>query len=440
MLLDRYEISKRISGGGFGEVLLGEDVRLSRKVAIKKMECCEETRNEMTILKSLKCSGMPEVYDYLEEENVAYLIMEYVDGITLRQYLLENGAMSENQAAKRIMEIIDILRVLHSAKPTIIYRDLKPENIMLTNSGELKLIDFGAAFKNDYGRERKEGAFGTKGYSAPELWRGTVATVESDVYSLGAILHEMLTGDSPLEPPYIRRRLKEVDPAFSKGIQDIIDKCLEDNPADRFHSVDEVAKAVTKRNKVGKTEGLIWNLKKIVVALGYILALSSIVTPILRKGVGLIDLWDIQKALISLSLALLLHMILIYRTMHGNQRFKVIKEIFLSEKGYVGLYICFISVVGIVMGLGVLGNSVKQSMGRAYAKTPTEEMWVEMRDTSERYMLLKNDGVYEVEDKVRFEIPKESMPDGEVDLKIVAMGADGQEYESRMFKVANRND
>ena len=76
--------------------------------------------------------------------------------------------------------------------------------------------------------------------------------------------------------------------------------------------------------------------------------------------------------------------------MHGNQRFKVIKEIFLSEKVYVGLYICFISVVGIVMGLGVLGNSVKQSMGRAYAKTPTEEMWVEMRDTSERYMLLKN--------------------------------------------------
>ena len=76
MLLDRYEISKRISVGGFGEVLLGEDVRLSRKVAIKKMECCEETRNEMTILKSLKCSGMPEVYDYLEEENVAYLIME----------------------------------------------------------------------------------------------------------------------------------------------------------------------------------------------------------------------------------------------------------------------------------------------------------------------------------------------------------------------------
>lgn len=435
MLLDRYEISKRISAGGFGEVLLGEDVRLSRKVAIKKMALCEETRNEMTILKSLKCEGLPEVYDYLEEEEGAYLIMEYVDGITLREYLLENGAMSENQAVQRINEIINILKVIHGATPTIIYRDLKPENIMLTKTGELKLIDFGAAFMNNYGMEMKEGAFGTKGYSAPELWRGKVATVEADIYSLGAILHEMLSGESPKEPPYIRRRLKEIDPAISKGIQEIIDRCLEDNPQNRFHSVDEVRRALMKRNKTERSEKIIWKMKKIIVVLGYLLSLSQIVNPVLQKGVNLVDLWDVQKALLLLTMALILHMVLIYRDMHHHQRTRVIKEIFLSEKGYAGLYLGLISTIGLLFGLGFIGNGTGTNVGKAYAKTPAEEMWVEMRDTSERYMLLQNDGVYEVEDMVRFEIPKESMPNGKIDIRIIATDSEGQEYESRIFQV-----
>ncbi|MBR4768663.1 MAG: serine/threonine protein kinase, partial [Lachnospiraceae bacterium] len=144
-LFDRYEIIKEIGGGGFGRVFLAHDHHLNKAVAVKKMRAGKTTGKEALILRQLKHEGLPTVFDYRSLKDEAYLIMEYVDGTTLRRMLDRDGKLPAGEALSVTLKILEILGYLHEQNPRIIYRDLKPSNIMLLPDGGVRLVDLGAA-------------------------------------------------------------------------------------------------------------------------------------------------------------------------------------------------------------------------------------------------------------------------------------------------------
>ena len=152
-------------------------------------------RSEADILRSIKHPNIPAIFDFTEDEHFLYIIEEYIDGITLKEYILKYGSLKEKYAAEFILKLCNIIRHLHELEPDpVIFLDLQPENIIINNH-EPYLIDFGnACFLKNIKKRRY--IFGTPGFAAPEQYSGIPETEKSDVYSMGAIIKYVVSGDS----------------------------------------------------------------------------------------------------------------------------------------------------------------------------------------------------------------------------------------------------
>ena len=241
---NQYEQIRKIGEGASGCVMLARDLHLNRLVAIKKMEHIREIRREMELLRALKHPGLPDIYDYFEEDANGFLVMEYVEGVTLKEYLEQHGKPEFTQAVSWMAEILDILGYLHEQHPAVVYRDLKPANLIIQEDGHLKLIDLGGAFFRCHNQNEERVSIGTPGYSAPEQWNGMQADVACDIFSFGAVAHELLTGVNPLKPPYERRPVRQYDRRIPVSYEQMIEKCVKEHPKDRYASMQEVQKAL----------------------------------------------------------------------------------------------------------------------------------------------------------------------------------------------------
>lgn len=217
MLNQRYHQLHKLGGGGQGEVYGVEDTKLANSLrAAKKLqlsdisspqakqETIDAFKQEATMLANLKHPNLPEIYDYLEENNDHYLIMEFIPGETLEDRLKKAGQqlLPVEEVLRIGIELATVLDYLHTRTPPIIFRDLKPENIMITPDGRLYLIDFGIARHFKPGQKKDTTALGSEGYAPPEQHGSTQTTAQADIYSLGAIMHRMLTGDNPADSPF----------------------------------------------------------------------------------------------------------------------------------------------------------------------------------------------------------------------------------------------
>ncbi len=240
-----YRILELLGRGGHGTVWLARQERTGRLVAVKEIADGRLVM-EAEILKTLSCPGLPAIVDILREDSL-YLVMEYIKGQTLLSWLEERGPLSEQEAAGRGIELCRVLSYLHERKPPVIYRDLKPSNIMVRENGSLVLIDFGTARE-----QRKEKAedtvwLGTRGYAAPEQYGGQGQTgPETDIYGLGAVLFQLLTGKGPSELPYCFPPLREVMPGCSEGMERILAICTRTDPRKRYRSCKELAEALAR--------------------------------------------------------------------------------------------------------------------------------------------------------------------------------------------------
>ena len=241
---NQYEQLRKIGEGASGRVMLARDLHLNRLVAIKEMEQIREIRREMELLKALKHPGLPDIYDYFEEDRHGFLVMEYVEGVTLREYLEQHGKPELTQAIVWMKELLDILVYLHEQHPAVVYRDLKPANLIIQEEGHLKLIDLGGAFFRCHNQSEERVSIGTPGYSAPEQWNGIQADVSCDIFSFGAVAHELLTGVNPLKPPYERRPVRRYDRRIPVSYEQMIQKCTREHPKERYASMREVLKAL----------------------------------------------------------------------------------------------------------------------------------------------------------------------------------------------------
>ncbi len=237
VLQGRYKISRLLGGGGMGMVYLATDQRLAnRPCAIKEMvdhfidqaqriEANEYFAREADTLAQLKHQAIPAITDRFELANRHYLVMEYVEGRNLEEELAVRGEpLPEGLVIDIARQLCDVLSYLHGLVPPIIYRDMKPSNVMLNSNGRVVLVDFGIArlFK----AARKGTMIGTLGFAPPEQYQGLVDP-RSDIYSLGATLHYVLTGRDPEKfPPFSFPPVRDLRPGVSSNLAGAIDAAL----------------------------------------------------------------------------------------------------------------------------------------------------------------------------------------------------------------------
>jgi serine/threonine protein kinase len=251
VLHERYRVVRVLGKGGMGAVYLVEDTKLYSKLwAMKELlerfvdevdraESVAQFQQEAQLLVGLRHPNLPQIVDAFEEEGRHYLVMEYVEGQTLEAMLLQSpdGTLTESQTLAFAEQICDVLNYLHAHDPPVIFRDLKPANVMVTPEGQVKLIDFGVARLFDPSKGTDTLKMGTVGYAPPEQYAGQGQTTpRSDVYALGAMLYELLTGDNPEEHPFVFTPVRAVNRTVSTQTSLTIDKAVQLDPNDRFPS------------------------------------------------------------------------------------------------------------------------------------------------------------------------------------------------------------
>lgn len=258
IILDgKYKITSVIGQGGMSTVYLAMHQRLGQKWAVKEIsrEYCENyelvSRQlivEAELLKKLDHPALPKVIDVIEQKDVVWMIMEFIEGKTLKEVLKSKSVIKEAQVLTWGRQLCDVLSYLHSRTPPIIYRDLKPDNIILKETGRLVLIDFGTAREYCYESNSTDIAYlGTRGYAAPEQYGGRGQTDErTDIYCLGVSLYSMLTGYSPEKPPYKLYPEKYWEEYMSSGMKQIILKCIQTEPENRYQNCKELSYAFSQ--------------------------------------------------------------------------------------------------------------------------------------------------------------------------------------------------
>ncbi len=261
----RYEIVRRIGGGGMGAVYLAKDRNLGDAPrAVKEMveahldpaqheKAIGDFKRESLLLTSLEHPSIPTIYDYFYDEPLGrfYLVMKFISGgdLATRLRTAPGGRIDEKTVAEWGMQAADVLEYLHSRPKPIIYRDLKPANLMIDgNTGRVMVIDFGIA---RWVKQEEKGvtAVGTMGYAPPELFGGRVEP-RSDVYSLGATLFHLLTGSDPQDNPLLifdfskNPRPRQIAPSISSEMEQILMRSVEYKPEDRFVSAGAMRDAV----------------------------------------------------------------------------------------------------------------------------------------------------------------------------------------------------
>jgi serine/threonine protein kinase len=259
VLGDRYTLTERIAAGGMGEVWAAADTVLGRTVAIKLMhpalgedpDFVERFRSEARHTAALHHPNITTVFDYGEDGGTSYVVMELVTGQPLSRLISERAPLTAQATASILSQTAGALEAAHQGG--VVHRDVKPANILVTPDGTVKLTDFGISRAVDATPLTQTGQIvGTAQYLSPEQALGQSATASSDIYALGVVGHEMLTGKRPFDAgntvatalAHVSQPAPPLPETVPAGIRDVIGACLAKNPADRPASAAAVAQAL----------------------------------------------------------------------------------------------------------------------------------------------------------------------------------------------------
>ncbi len=274
---NRYRIEKIIGIGGMAVVFEAEDTVMHRKVAVKMLK--EEINNDAQSVKRfineskavsmLSHPNIVSIYDVSVKDNLKYIVMEHVEGITLKNYINTKKVLGTNEVISYAEQILRALEHAHSKG--VIHRDIKPQNIMLLKNGQIKVADFGIAkLPNAETVTMTDKAIGTVFYISPEQASGKRIDPRSDLYSLGAVMYEMATGvlpftaDTPVSVALKHvnenaRRPRDINPAIPAGLEQIIMGAMEKSPDERFRSASQMLKYILQ---LKANPGIIFKINK----------------------------------------------------------------------------------------------------------------------------------------------------------------------------------
>lgn len=258
VLQNRYELTRLLKAGGMSTIYLararhfGNDFCVVKEMLERfadpqdRQIAIQMLASEAFILRRLNHPYVPRVIDYFEEYKRHYVVMDYVEGESLQDVLDQEGqpGLPEDRVLEWAEQICEVLEYLHNQNPPIIFRDLKPSNIMLEPNGRIKLIDFGISRFFKPGQTRDTWNMGTAGYAPPEQYGQGQTDARSDIYALGATLHQLLTGRDPSTSPFVFPPLRSLNPALSAGLEPVVAKALALDPEERYQSVREMREAL----------------------------------------------------------------------------------------------------------------------------------------------------------------------------------------------------
>lgn len=260
----RYEITELIGVGGMADVYKAIDVMENRTVAVKILkdefssseEFLRRFRNESKAIALLSHPNIVKIYDVGFTDEIQFIVMEYIDGITLKEFIDQQGVLRWKDALHFVTQILRALQ--HAHDKGIVHRDIKPQNIMLFSDGTIKVMDFGIArFARIDGKTLSDKTIGSVHYISPEQARGDMTDERSDIYSVGVMLYEMLTGKKPFDgdnPVAIALKHMEenavsprdIMPSIPEALEEIVIHAMDREPARRYQSAAEMIKDIDR--------------------------------------------------------------------------------------------------------------------------------------------------------------------------------------------------
>lgn len=248
----KYKVQRVLSRGGLANIYLAHsqdtDSGVKEDVVLKEFivssvdnetifsECCESFDNERSILEKLSYPGVVKLQDYFVEDFRAYLVLEYVRGVTLEEFVIANRRVSTKQVVDLAMQMSDILKYLHGLAPPVIHRDFTPHNLLIDERYQLKLVDFNAALHSYRKPGEKDDVIGKPNFIPPEQFRGR-ATHQSDIYALGATMFFLLTGEEPT--PISESHPRKQVPELPENIDRIVGRATALSVIARYQDIDE---------------------------------------------------------------------------------------------------------------------------------------------------------------------------------------------------------
>ena len=263
----RYEITELIGVGGMADVYKANDLLENRVVAVKilKNEFADNEdfvrrfRNESKAIAVLSHPNIVKVFDVGFSDKLQFIVMEYIDGITLKEFMEQQGVLKWKDTVHFIIQILKALQ--HAHDRGIVHRDIKPQNIMLFPDGQIKVMDFGIArFAREEGKTISDKAIGSVHYISPEQARGDITDEKSDIYSVGVMMYEMLTGvkpfdaDNPVTVALMHmqnepKMPREINDSIPEGLEEIVVRAMQKEPSKRYQSASEMIKDIEEFKK-----------------------------------------------------------------------------------------------------------------------------------------------------------------------------------------------
>lgn len=448
ILADKYEVKEIIGSGGSGTVYRVWDRNLESDMAVKELGPSGMWEREREALKKLRHPALPVITDYFETEGRKFIVMDYIEGITLLQYMRKYGRVKQNQAIIWGRELADVLCYLHGQRVPVIYRDMKPSNVMIDKSGKIKLIDFGTVYLKYSDREEHYVRAGTFGYAAPEQMQKEAfeqTDDRCDIYGLGITLHQMLTGKNPAEPPFCPAPIRSYDRALSKGLEKIVAKAVMPEKEKRYESMRQMKEELECLEEKEKRE---YHGRQVLCAVYYI-SLGILIAGFLvayykvelhREITGK-GLWENRMLLFAFGVLGLCLVRWLLQTIAGSskrQQIRTYRSVYLSEKKNTGFFL-LLSGLLLTAFLSLSQTAVAEA-GRAlpvYEMPSAEEkLPVIVYGEEGRKLLIKYDAVYGTENGMRLFLPPESFEAGKkYILRIECIGEKEGEKRSRTFRL-----
>ena len=291
-LLDgKYKILNEIGHGGMSVVYLALNERANKTWAVKEVR--KDGGNDTTVvsqnlvaetemLKKLDHPNLPSIIDVIDKDDSFIIVMDYIEGNSLQDLIDTDGPQHPEKVIEWAKQLCDVLGYLHSRRPPIIYRDMKPANVMLRPTGDVTLIDFGTAREYKYANQADTTYLGTRGYAAPEQFGGRGQTdARTDIYTLGATMYHLITGYSPADTNFEVLPIGKFVPQLKgSGLEKIITKCCQNDPAKRYQDCAELMAALNLVHKYDDKERLRRRMKLGVFAACVAISLISLVSGI----------------------------------------------------------------------------------------------------------------------------------------------------------------
>lgn len=450
---EKYCVVGKLGKGGTGNVYKVYDRHLKCEMAMKEFYMAEDLpQRELEMMKKLKHPAFPVITDYMEKGDYRYLVMEYIDGMSLEEYVKERGSIGQEQAVSFAMELADVLIYLHEWDRPVIYGDMKPANIMIDGKGKVRLVDFGTACFRYDGEEAGAGkgkcaekhtgaeaggctgkyiGAGTPGYGAPEQFEdpgGERKDERSDIYGLGMTVVYMLTGRKPSEFVCCGQPLGFYRGGLSEGIEKIVNKATQKEKENRYQSVRQMKAALEKcRYADRRREVLLRGTELLYYVLLLAAGGSFFMWYAKAETAGMEKISE--EAVRAFIFAVLIFSLCLGKAAAGKWRkrtfsgMRLEKSILLTEKKGKGLQILFFSML-FTACMGSISVAAKEGGG----------LVVHVRNEAGQKVLIRYDAVYGVKDTLKLELPADNFREGSrYELKLECVDCGTKEKRSRIF-------